>query len=167
MSLWFFSEGFCNVVLLLDTFVLGIDLYLYTVFSVSVLWVDFDLSNYLTLLFLLLLGVFTVLLDAYDLSVLLTLSIFLFDKIEGVMASSKILGFVLLFLSTISVFPYLKTVAVVLNNACLVSFKSPLVFQNFSLGVSYSLGDEPMLLYDMVLMIDMSHPVNSRISSRF
>ena len=57
-------QGFSIPVILLDKLVLGIDLNLLTVFSVSVLWVDLDLSNYLTFYELLLLGVSTVLLDA-------------------------------------------------------------------------------------------------------
>ena len=52
---------------------------MFTVFSVSVFSVDFDLYNDLTLSDLLPLGVSTVLLDACDLSVLLTVSIFFFE----------------------------------------------------------------------------------------
>ena len=63
--------GFSILVILLDTLVLEKDLDLYTVFtmfSVSVLWVDLDLSNDLTLLDLLLMYVSTVLLDAFGFS---------------------------------------------------------------------------------------------------
>ena len=59
------------MVLLLDKLVLGIYPDLSTVFSVSVLWVDFNLYIDLTLSVLLLLGAYTVLLDAFDLSYLL------------------------------------------------------------------------------------------------
>ena len=57
----------------------------------------------------------TVLLDACDFSFLLTVSIFFFSEIGGVMASFATLGLVLLFLSTMSVFPSLKTVSVVVK----------------------------------------------------
>ena len=42
------SEGFYSPLLLLNKSVLGIDLDLFTVFYVSVLWVELDLSNDLT-----------------------------------------------------------------------------------------------------------------------
>ena len=74
------SEGSSILLLLLDKLVLGIDLNLFTVFSVSVIWVDLDLYIDLSVSVLLLLGVSTVLLDACDLYVLLTLSIFFFLK---------------------------------------------------------------------------------------
>ena len=93
--------GFSILVILLDKLVLGIFLDLSTVFSVSVLWLDLDLSNDLTLSYLLLLGVSTILLDACYLSVLLTVSIFCFADIGGVMASFAKLCFVFPFLSTI------------------------------------------------------------------
>ena len=63
------SVGFSILLLLLDKLVLEIDLDLFTVFYVSVLWVDLDLSNDLTVSFLLLLGVYTVLLNVCYLSV--------------------------------------------------------------------------------------------------
>ena len=69
-SLWIsISEGFSILVLLLDKLVIGIDLDLFTVFYVSVLWVDIDLSIDLTFSVLLILGISTVLLDTCDLSV--------------------------------------------------------------------------------------------------
>ena len=43
-------------------------------------------------------------------------------------------------LSTMSVFPSLTTVSVLVTNACLVSSKYPPVFPTFSLSVSDSLG---------------------------
>ena len=73
-------EGFSILVLSLDKLVFGIDLDLFTVFSMSVLWVDLDLSNDLTFSVLLLLGVSTVLLDTFDFSVLLTVSMFYYLK---------------------------------------------------------------------------------------
>ena len=66
------SEYFSILVLLLDKLVFGIDLNLSTVFSVSVFLVDVDLSNDLIVSFLWPWGVSTVLLDACDFSVLLT-----------------------------------------------------------------------------------------------
>ena len=74
------SECFSVLVLLLDKLVLEIDLDLFTVFSVSVIWLEPDLSNNLILSVLLLLGVLTVFLDACDCSVLLFVSIFFFLK---------------------------------------------------------------------------------------
>ena len=76
------SEGFYILVHLLDKLVLEIDfdlLTVLTVFCVSVLLVYLYLSNYLTFSDLLLLDVSTVLLDACDLYVLLTVSIFFFE----------------------------------------------------------------------------------------
>ena len=112
------SEGFSILVLLLDKTVIEIDLYLATVFTVfylSVLWVDLDLSNDLTLSDLLLLGVSTVLLDAYDFSVLLNVSIFFFE-IRGVMASFTKLVFPPLCFSTILVVSSLIILSLVLAN---------------------------------------------------
>ena len=61
LSLWIFiSEGFSMLVLLLEWFDLGIDLDSYTVFYVSVIWIDLDSSNDLTVSVLLILGVPTV-----------------------------------------------------------------------------------------------------------
>ena len=60
--------GFPILVILLDKLVFEIDLDLFTVLtgiSVSVIWVDLELSKYLPLSYLLLLDVSTVLLDAY------------------------------------------------------------------------------------------------------
>ena len=116
---------------------------------------------------LLLLGISTVLLDACDFSVLLTASIFCFSEIRGVMASFTTLGFVLIFLSTVSVFPYLTTMSVVVTNEFLVSSKPPLVFINFSLELSDSLGNGTMELDDTSSVIDLLHPINPRTSSIF
>ena len=116
---------------------------------------------------LLLLGVSTVILDDCDFSLLLTVSIFFFSEIRGVMAYLTTIGYVFFFLSTMSVFPSLTTVSVVKTNAFLVSSKSPLVFLTFSLGLSDSLGNGPMILDDTISVIDLLHPVNSIISSRF
>ena len=69
---------FSILVLLLDKLVLGIELDLSTVFSMSVILEDIDLSIDLTLSVLLLLGVSTVLLDAFDFSILLTVPILFF-----------------------------------------------------------------------------------------
>ena len=100
--------------------------------------------------FLLLLGISTILLDAFDLSVFLTVPILFFSEIGGVMAYSTTFCFDLHYLSTMSVFPSSKTVSVVVTNACLVSSKSPIVFLNFSLGVSDYSGNGKMVLFDMI-----------------
>ena len=72
LSLWIsISEGFSILLLLLDKLVLVIYLYLSTVFSVSVLWVDLYLSIDLTLSVLLLMVVSTILFDAFDFSIFL------------------------------------------------------------------------------------------------
>ena len=89
-------------------------------FSVSDILVDLDLSSDLTVLVLFLLGVSTVLLGCCDFSVLLTVSIFFFAEIGGVRASSATLGSDFHYLSTMSVFPSLTTVSVVVTNVCLV-----------------------------------------------
>ena len=121
------------MVLLLDKLVLEIDLDFFTVltlFFVSVILVDLYLSNDLILSDLLLLGASTVLLDACDFSVLLTLSI-LFISMGVLMSSFTTLGFV-----PNSVFPSLITVSVVVTNAFLVSSEPPLFFLTFILGLS-------------------------------
>ena len=86
----YFSEGLYILVLLLDKLVLEIDLDLFillTVFSMSVLWLDLDLSKDLPCSDLFLLDISTVLLGACDFSVLLTVSIFFFDDIGDLLAS--------------------------------------------------------------------------------
>ena len=108
------------MVLLLDKFVLGIDLDLSNEFSVLVLWVDLDLYNDLTVSVILILGASNVLLDACDFSVLLNVSIFFFAEIEVLMDYFTTFCFDLYFLSTMSLFPYLITVSVLVTNACLV-----------------------------------------------
>ena len=73
-------EGFSILVLLLDKLVLEIDLdwfNLLTVFSMSIIRVELDLSNDLPLSYLLQLDVSTVLLDNCDLSVFLLCHLFL------------------------------------------------------------------------------------------
>ena len=83
------------------------------------------------------------------------------------MAYFTILGFVFPFLFTMSVLPYLTTVLVLKTNTFLVSSKSLLVFLTFSLRLSDSLSNGPMILDDMISVLYVLHPVNSRISSRF
>ena len=112
---------------------------------------------------LLLLGVYTVLLDACDFYVLLTVLILFFSEIGGVMDSSTTFCFDFPYLSTMSVFPSLKNVSVVVTNAYLVSSKHPLVFLTLSLGVSDSLGNGQMVFGDMIPVLDILHPYNSRI----
>ena len=99
----YIAVGFYILVLILDKLFLGIDLDLSTVFYVSVLLADLDLSIDLTLSVLLLLVVSTVILNAFDFSVLLTLSIFFFYEIGEVMASFTILGFVSPFFNRVSI----------------------------------------------------------------
>ena len=135
-------------------------------FSVSVILVDLDLSIDLTLSVLFLLGVSTVLLDACGFSVMLTVSFF-FPEIGGVMDSFTTLGFFSFFFVYHVSMPFLKTVSVVITNAFLVSSKSPLFFLTFSLGLSDYLGNGSMILDYMISLIDILHPVNSRISSIF
>ena len=53
----------------------------------------------------------------------------------------------------------------VLSTKSLISSKSPLDFSTFSLGASGFLGNDPMILDDNILVLDLLHPVNSRISS--
>ena len=88
------SEGFSVLVLFSDKLGIEIDSHLFTlltVFSASVIWVDLDLSNYVSLSYFLMMGVSTFLLDACNFSVLLTVSIFLF-AMAGVIASFATLG---------------------------------------------------------------------------
>ena len=99
----YIAVGFYILVLILDKLFLGIDLDLSTVFNVSVLLADLDLSIDLTLSVLLLLVVSTVILNAFDFSVLLTVSIFFFYEIGEVMASFTILGFVSPFFNHVSI----------------------------------------------------------------
>ena len=146
--------GFSILVLLLDKKVLEIDPDLatvFTVFSVPVLWVDLDLSNNLTLSDLLLLGVSTVLLNACEFSVFLP-------------SPHCVLFY---FFSTMSVLPSLATVSVVATNAFSDSSKSPLLFLTFSLGLSYFFGNGSLIFDDMISVIDLLHPFNSRIKVRF
>ena len=131
----------------------------------SVLLVGFYLSNDLTVSVLLIVGVSIFLLSACDFSDLLTVSIFFFSEIGGVMVCSTTLGFYLPSLSTMSVFPSLTTVSVVVTNYCLASSKSPLVFLTLSIGVTDSLGNGQIVLDEMISVLYLLHPVNSRISA--
>ena len=88
-----------------------------------------------------------------------------FSGIRGVMASSTTFCFGFPYLSTISLFPHLATVSVVVNNSCLVSSKSSLVFLTFSLGVSDSLGNGQIALGDMISVLDIIHPIKYIISA--
>ena len=106
------SLGFSILRLLKINWLIKIDLYLFTVFNVSlvsVLLLDLYLSNYLSLSYLLLLDL-SFLFGACNFSVLLTVSI-LFFAIGGVMYSYTTLGFV-----PMSVFPSLKILYVVVTN---------------------------------------------------
>ena len=106
------SLGFSILRLLKINWLIKIDLYLFTVFNVSlvsVLLLDLYLSNYLSLSYLLLLDL-SFLFGACNFSVLLTVSIFFF-AIGGVMDSFTTLGFV-----PMSVFPSLTILYVVVTN---------------------------------------------------
>ena len=64
---------------------------------------------------------------------------------------------------TISVFPSLTTVSVVVTNAFSVSSKYPLVFLTFSLGLSDFFGNESLIFEDIISVLDSIHPIKSRI----
>ena len=83
------------------------------------------------------------------------------------MAPSSTFSFDLPSLSTISVFPSLKTVSVVVTNDYLVSSKSPHVFLTFSFGLSYFFVNGSLKFEDIVSVLDLFHPVNSRIKVIF
>ena len=156
--------GFPILVLLLDKLVLEIDLYLFTVFTifyVSFIWVDLDLSNDSTLSNILLLDVSTVFFYACDFSFLLTVSISFF-AIGGGMSFFTTIGFV-----PISVFPSLTTVSLVVTNAFSVSSKPPLIFPTFSIELSDFFGNGSLICEDMISVLDILHLVNSRIKVRF
>ena len=57
--------------------------------------------------------------------------------------------------------------SVVVNNYCLVSSNSPLLFQIFPLGVSDSLGDGKLVFGETISVLDLLHLVKSIISDRF
>ena len=70
------------------------------------------------------------------------------------------------FLSTMSVFPYLETVSVVVTNSFSVSSKYLLVFLTFLLGLSYFFGNGSLILKDIISVIDLLHHIYSRTSFR-
>ena len=74
------------------------------------------------------------------------------------MAYFATLGFV-----TISVFPYLITMSVVVTNASAVSSQSSLVFPTFSLGLSDLFGNRSLIFEDTISLLYFLHKVNSRI----
>ena len=80
------------------------------------------------------------------------------------MASSTTFCFGFPYFSTMLVFPYLKTVSVVVTNDCLISSKYPHSFSIFSTCKSDSLGSEQMVLDYMISVLDLLHHVNSIIS---
>ena len=92
------------------------------------------------------------------------MSIFFSVGIGGVMDSSTTFCSDFHYLSTMSVFPSLTTVSVLFTNAFLVSFKSLLVFLTLSIGVSDSLGNGEMVFDDMISVLGLLQPVNSKIS---
>ena len=114
---------------------------------------------------LLVLGVSTVLLDACDFYVLLTVSIFFFSEIGGVMDSSTTFCFDFPSLINMPLLSSLKTVSVVVTNVSLVSSKYPLVFPTFTLGVSDYLGNGQMVLGDIISVLDLLHTVESILSA--
>ena len=123
------SEGFSILVLLLDKSVLEIDIDLFTVFSVSIIWVDLDLYIDLFLSVLLILGAYTVLLDACYFSVFFTVSILFFSEIGGVMDSLTTLGFVPFFYYHFSI-PFFDSCVSTIDQ-CLFGFiQIPTCFSN-------------------------------------
>ena len=86
------------------------------------------------------------------------MSILLFSDMGDVLASST-----KLFLD----FPSLSTVSILVTTGYSISYKSPPDFPKFSLGASYLLGNGPMMLDEMVLVLGLLRPVNSIISSNF
>ena len=86
----------------------------------------------------------TIFLGVFDFSILLTVSIFFFDKIVEVMASSTTLGFDFPFLSTFSLGE-----SHFLGNA-------PLAFLTSSICASDSLGNGTIILEDVVLCLILS-----------
>ena len=158
------SECFYILLLFPGELVLETELDLFTlltVFSVSVIWVDINLTNDLPLSYLLLLDVYTFLLDACDFSALLTVSIFFF-VMGGVIAYFTTLGFV-----PMSVFPYLTTVLVVVTNEFSVSYKSPLVFLNIIPGFSYLFCNWSLIFEDMISVLGLLYQLNYKIRVRF
>ena len=83
------------------------------------------------------------------------MSVLFFSEIGEMMASSTTFCFS---------FPFLSTVLIVGTRGFLVSSKSSLGLLTFSLGASDFLGNGPMILDYMVLVLDLLRPVNSRIS---
>ena len=82
------------------------------------------------------------------------------------MDSFTTLGFVFLFFNHV-IIPFFDN-RVGSSDQCLFGIiQIPTFFLTFSLGVSYSLGDDPMVLDEIISMIDLLHPINSRISSIF
>ena len=149
---------------LLDKLVLELDPYLFTlltVFSVSVLWVDFDLSNDLPYSDLIIMDVSTFLLDTSDLSILLTVSILFFAMVR-VMASFTTLGFI-----PMPLFPTLTTVLVVVTNNFYISSKPPLVFLALILGLSDFFYKGPLIFEDIISLLDLIYLVNSKIKISF
>ena len=55
----------------------------------------------------------------------------------------------------------------VLFTKILISSKSPLAFSTLSLGASNFLGNGPMVLDDIISVLDLLQPGNYRISLRF
>ena len=96
-----------------------------------------------------------------------TVPIFFYSEIGEVMPFTTTLVFVFPFLSTVSLVPYLATASILVINAFLISFKPPLDFITFSLGVSDLSDNRPIILDDMTLALNILHPVNPIISSIF
>ena len=154
--------GFSILVILLDKLVLEIDLALFTVFNVfyvSVFLLYPDLYNNLTLSGLLLLGVSTVLLDAYGFSFLLTVSIVFIRSSGGFLHHIR-------FCSHDSITFFEDHVSS--SDQCLFGFiQIPTFFLTFSLGLSDLFGNESLIFEDMISVLDILHKVNSRIKIRF
>ena len=82
------------------------------------------------------------------------------------MAYFATLGFFSFFFNHVSI-PFLDN-RVSSSDQCLFGIiQIPTFFLTFSIGLSDSLGNGPMILDDIISVLDLLHPFNSRISSRF
>ena len=112
--------------------------------------------------FLFLFGGYTVLLDDYDFSVLLTVSIFFVAEIRGVMDYFTTLGFFPFFVYHVSITFFGNRISS--SDQCLFGFiQIPNFFLTFSLGLSNLFGNRSLTFEDMTSVLDILHPVNSRI----
>ena len=160
------SEGFYILVILLDKIVLEIDLDLFNVFSVSVLWVELYLSIDLTLSVLLLLGVSTVLLDACDFSFFYCVNLLFFWNRRSDVFPYNIIFCLPFFFYHVSISYFYNRVISI--DQCLFGFiQIPTCFLTFSRGLSDLFGNGSLILEDIISVLDFLQQVNYRISSIF